>query len=295
MSQYQTGTVDVTNGSQTVTGTATEFLTYVSVGDLFKVTDVSAHYTVAAVATDTSLTLTANWAGSTLTNQTYQIVRDFTPTNYFPEIWPGDKDWPYHLTTALRMIDLLVGGGFSVEDHTTDTTVTLATTDLNKVHLFSNTSTCNVKLPSVDSDNVGSWLEIRKKGTGSLYITTNDSDTIMYADWMQVYNTDSAPTFDHIILFLESATHWSCRGLYGPWETAVSASESPSGSPSESPSLSPSESPSESPSLSPSASESPSESPSLSPSPSESPSESPSLSPSASESPSESPSVSPSA
>ena len=111
MSQYQIGTVSVTNGSPTVTGVDTEFSTYASIGDLFKISDVSAHYTIGVVNSDTELTLTANWAGSNLSDKTYQIVRDFTPNYNIPEIWIGDKDWPYHLTQGLRIIDqyLLTG------------------------------------------------------------------------------------------------------------------------------------------------------------------------------------------
>ena len=179
MSQYQTGTVDVTASSQTVDGTNTLWLANVAIGDLFKVTDYDVHYTIANVVSDIELTLNANWAGTTLTNKTYQIVRDFTPTYYFPEIWPGDKDWPYHLTTALRMIDLLVGSVPSVESQGDIITKTFILSDLNKIHTFANAATCTVFLPSVAITDIGKWIEIRKKGAGALEIYAADSDTIM--------------------------------------------------------------------------------------------------------------------
>ena len=219
MSQYQTGTVDVAAASQTVDGTSTLWLANVAIGDLFKVTGYDAHYTVANIVSDTELTLNAGWAGSTLFGHTYQIVRDFTPIYNIPEIWVGDKDWPYHLTQGLRIIDGAIAGTASVESHGDITTKTFIVTDFSKIHTFSNTATCTVFLPSVDATNIGSWLEIRKKGAGALEIYAADSDIIMIAGDTQISNYDSAPTFDFIKLFLESATHWGCNGLYGPWET----------------------------------------------------------------------------
>ena len=222
MAQYQTGLVDVTAGSQTVDGTSTEWLANVAIGDLFKILNIDTHYVVAAVVSDIELTLNANWAGTTLSGYNYQIVRDFTPLNDIPEIWVGDKDWPYHITTALRMIDGLLSDVSTPApvDHTTDTAVVLTTSDLNKVHLFSNTATCLVTMMSVGATDVGKGIEFRKKGAGALIITMADSDTVMITGDTIVANHDTAPTIDFIQLILESTTHWGCNGLYGPWETS---------------------------------------------------------------------------
>jgi hypothetical protein len=57
------GTVAVTNGSATVTGTSSAFKTQLKSGSIVKINGVS--YTVSSTASNTSLTLTANYAGAT--------------------------------------------------------------------------------------------------------------------------------------------------------------------------------------------------------------------------------------
>jgi hypothetical protein len=105
MGQYRTGTVSVTAGSAVVSGNGTTWLTNVEVGDSFKVSEIDAIMDVQSVDSDTQITLTTPWSGSTLADQGYQICRDFTPNLSLPEIWAGDRDWPFHLTQALRKID----------------------------------------------------------------------------------------------------------------------------------------------------------------------------------------------
>jgi len=57
------GTVAVTNGNPTVTGTGTAFLTQLAASSIVSIGGVS--YTVLSIASNTSLTLTANYAGAT--------------------------------------------------------------------------------------------------------------------------------------------------------------------------------------------------------------------------------------
>jgi hypothetical protein len=114
MSQYRTGTVTVTNGSAVVAGNGTTWLTNVEVGDSFKVSGVDAVYSIGSVNSDTQITLTSVWAGSTSADQGYQIGRDVTPNNSIPEVWSGDRDWPFHLTVGLRLIDTLLAALGSV-------------------------------------------------------------------------------------------------------------------------------------------------------------------------------------
>lgn len=63
-----TGTVGVTNGSASVTGTGTSFTAQLAVGDV--VTIASVRYGVATITSDTSLTLNKNYAGTTATGLT---------------------------------------------------------------------------------------------------------------------------------------------------------------------------------------------------------------------------------
>jgi hypothetical protein len=69
------GTVAVTNGSATVTGTTTAFTTALTVGQwlVFSNDATKTAYQVTAIASDTSLTLGANYAGSTASGLTATV------------------------------------------------------------------------------------------------------------------------------------------------------------------------------------------------------------------------------
>lgn len=71
---YKTGSVAVTNGSATVTGTGTGWASQVKAGDLFTL-NRDRFYEVASVASNTSLTLAETYAGSTASGQSYAVVR----------------------------------------------------------------------------------------------------------------------------------------------------------------------------------------------------------------------------
>ena len=86
MAQYNTGTVDVTNGSPIITGVGTEWLANVTGGtDYIVVLGVAGediHRLIATVDNDTQLTLAAPFTGGTDTGRTYAIIRDFTLRGY---------------------------------------------------------------------------------------------------------------------------------------------------------------------------------------------------------------------
>lgn len=71
---YKTGTVDVTNASTSVTGSGTLWLVETAAGDMFT-RDGATWYEVAAVNSNTSLTLGQPYAGATATGASYAIVR----------------------------------------------------------------------------------------------------------------------------------------------------------------------------------------------------------------------------
>lgn len=73
MASYDTGTVSVTGGSATVTGSGTAFVANVQPGWLFIGPD-GFPISVAAVVSDTSITLSRNYQGSTASGQSYEIV-----------------------------------------------------------------------------------------------------------------------------------------------------------------------------------------------------------------------------
>jgi hypothetical protein len=73
MSWYRAGTVTVTNGTPTVTGSGTAFVANVSIGDAFEAPDGKS-YEIINVVSDTVLTLGINYNGSTASGQGYGIL-----------------------------------------------------------------------------------------------------------------------------------------------------------------------------------------------------------------------------
>jgi|TARA_Y100000310_G_scaffold160698_2_gene160525 hypothetical protein len=105
MSQYQTGTVDVTNGSATVQGNGTTFVGNVAVGDLFIVQGSLVIYQVQSITDNDTLVLTGNYGESTDSAVNYSLTNDFTPNFSLPELSPGDLGAAHIVTRALRLID----------------------------------------------------------------------------------------------------------------------------------------------------------------------------------------------
>jgi hypothetical protein len=73
MAWYRAGTVSVTNGSASVTGSGTAFVANVSIGEGIVLPD-GRIYEITNVSSDTSLTLATNYLGSTASGQPYAIA-----------------------------------------------------------------------------------------------------------------------------------------------------------------------------------------------------------------------------
>lgn len=73
MAWYRTGTVTVTNGSATITGSGTAFIANASIGEGFLGPD-GRTYEVTNIVSDTSLTISPNYLGSTAGGQAYAIA-----------------------------------------------------------------------------------------------------------------------------------------------------------------------------------------------------------------------------
>ena len=222
-----TGTVDVTSGSASVAGLGTTWLANVTVGDLFMVRDIYTNYQIASIPTDSSITISPVWAGTTLTGQNYQIVKDFTPEYDLIEIHPGDRNWAFNITENFRSIDTLIAGidttvplPYDVESYSEQASVILTISDLNKVHVCSAaTLKCTITLPSISVTEIGYWVKIRKAGAGEIEIVASDSDTVMDTG-TKVNNAYITETAAFIELYVETATHWGCGGLLGRWTTS---------------------------------------------------------------------------
>jgi hypothetical protein len=74
---YDDGTVSVTEGSQTVTGSGTLWRTVVRQGDLFYIPGDGVRYEIAKMVSDTEITLAAEYGGTSDTGLSYSITNDF--------------------------------------------------------------------------------------------------------------------------------------------------------------------------------------------------------------------------
>lgn len=77
--KYNTGSVSVTNGSATVTGDGTSWLTTIGKGDWFKLETEPNSYLleVLSVNSDTSLTLASTYAGVTKINFSFEVYHEY--------------------------------------------------------------------------------------------------------------------------------------------------------------------------------------------------------------------------
>ena len=174
MGQYQTGTVNLTNGSPVVTGNSTNWSTSViSVGDLFSKYGETAIYQIASIDSTSQITLTTNYVGTDSTSVYYEITTDWTPNFSLAEISAGDRDWPIHLTVGMiRKLDTLLGyrlqGIYNKTiDSTADFTITYPNYE-NKILQFSGSigSTVNIIVPLIPYRQ---WI-VYNGNTGSIII-----------------------------------------------------------------------------------------------------------------------------
>ena len=110
MSQYSTGLSRTTNGSPTVTGTNTLWLANVTAGDSFTVAGDGVMYDVGSVDSDTQVTLSAPYAGTTASGVVYAIGTGFTVPDSFPEMSQGDIETATIFTRAMRKIQSRFSG-----------------------------------------------------------------------------------------------------------------------------------------------------------------------------------------
>jgi len=120
-----------------------------------------------------------------------------------------------------QAVALAVAAADHVTYNAADTTITLGLADLNEVLVVENALAVAVNLPSVGAGDVGCWIQIHKRGAGSLTINAADSDTIEdSAGGGKVANTTAAQTYANIRLQLITATEWAIVGMpTGTWTT----------------------------------------------------------------------------
>lgn len=113
MTQYTTGTVNVVNGNNVITGVGTQWQTDpvdpIQVNDLIgvKVTGEEVLYTISAVDSDTQLQISVPYGGTTGNGLNYAITRNFTPGG-LPLMNIGDAFIPQIYNRGLVALENLV-------------------------------------------------------------------------------------------------------------------------------------------------------------------------------------------
>jgi hypothetical protein len=111
MSQYKTGTVGVIGANQAVTGVGTAWLANVAQGQTFMLNGSSVPYVVGSVNSDTSITLTSNFAGATQSGLSYEINTSRTPVFGIDYMEQKDIDTATTFKRAMLQIEALLTGG----------------------------------------------------------------------------------------------------------------------------------------------------------------------------------------
>jgi len=196
MSQYTTGTVAVTNGDATVTGTGTAFLTEVSIGDWFVRADDGVSYQVASITDDTNLELTATYGGVTGTGLSYAISRDFTDPHDFVLIGKTDIEKAALLgRLATQINDLLANFYKDGSDYGIGTTNVLDSAGFGRAFeingttgaaFYARTNGDNAKYTMFG--NAGEDGYFRNGGTGFMNFNTNGAEAFRL-------NADGSATF----------------------------------------------------------------------------------------------------
>lgn len=104
---YTTGTVSVTNASAVVTGSDTAFSSNVTTSDVFLGPD-GEYYAITSVDSDTQVTLSRVYGGTTASGQTYTVYLDGHP-QYLPKSG-GTVDGPITMGDAIAMGDSKITG-----------------------------------------------------------------------------------------------------------------------------------------------------------------------------------------
>lgn len=187
MSQYTTGTVDVTNGSAAVVGTGTAFLANVTVGAVFTKSASGVPYVVGAVADDTHLTLSSNYAGTTESGISYSITNSFTPNLGLPYPDQGDID----TATILKRMALMLDGGALSKSVAGSADVTLTSAEArNDILVLTGalTGNINVIVPTikaawiVHNNTSGNYTLTVKTAAGTGIAVTQGQKNILYGD-----------------------------------------------------------------------------------------------------------------
>lgn len=130
MSQYRVGLATVINGSPTITGLGTLWIANASAGNLFMIQGETTIYIIDSVDSNTQITLTENYVGTSSSGKSYAITKELTTNFEWYKTTIGDKDWPTLLTQKfIEPLDqLLWNATHGIEITVTDSTAGITLT-----------------------------------------------------------------------------------------------------------------------------------------------------------------------
>jgi len=103
--QYSEGTVTINNGSTSVTGTNTRWLSHADENYIIIIDNDDDFYEINEVTDDTTLVLNSAYTGVNKINVSYVIVKDYTTHYKWPLITKGAANWPTILSETFNRID----------------------------------------------------------------------------------------------------------------------------------------------------------------------------------------------
>jgi len=104
-------------------------------------------------------------------------------------------------------------GYYEVVTHAGNHTVLYS--DLNKIHLY--TAAATITLPAMRAEDIGKWMDLRKRTTGNITINWSVSDYIIDAGTTSLTNTNAAENFAVIRLDVEVTNAWGIGYQLGTW------------------------------------------------------------------------------
>lgn len=234
MAQYKEGTVDVINASATILGTGTLWATYTQAGQIFMVDGTTVLYTISSVDSDTQITLTSVYAGSSASAITYSVTTDFTTNLSLYETDYQDKDWPVKLTQLMiRPLDTYlcnIIGTIALETKTAGWTL-----DMTKLTHIPKTYTINsatnidesITFPNVvfTSADIGKKFKIINLNSSVKKVSIiNSASSACAIDDSGTGAGDGIYTtelYGCITLELVSTTQWVTESASGSWTTTT--------------------------------------------------------------------------
>ena len=241
MAQYKTGTVSVTNGSATVTGSGTGWSAEIAAGDLFTIVGDNAWYEVASVGSNTSITLSANYAGTTGSGKSYAISRDFTTRLALPYPQKGDIETASIIKRAFEQIDTETniatanysatsaptanddsGDGYSIGSWWVNVTADEAYLCVDSTVGAAVWTKISVDVPS----EIVSLLAGQSVSMASLTLSGGTANGVLYLNGSKVATSGSALTFDGTTLTSGSSGTTTKLVLQGGAQTSMAIKSS---------------------------------------------------------------------